>query len=97
MQSINTVMSKGTIFPNSLEYIDGDVTITDKFGVIRGTFVQNTENSVSGSVKGSFCQSNYSREAFKEERSNSIENEWEIIKAPQSTVMLDNTSICGSM
>ena len=40
-ESVNTQMSKGTLFPNSLEYLDGDVTITDKFGVIRGTFVQN--------------------------------------------------------
>lgn len=40
-ESVNTLMSKGTLFPNSLNYLDGDVTITDKFGVIRGTFVQN--------------------------------------------------------
>jgi hypothetical protein len=40
-ESVNTLMSKGTLFPNSLDFLDGDVTITDKFGVIRGTFVQN--------------------------------------------------------
>ena len=38
--TILTEMGKANVFPSSLEYIDGDVTITDKFGVIRGTFVQ---------------------------------------------------------
>jgi hypothetical protein len=45
--SVNTHFSKGNVFPNALEYLDGDVTVTDKFGIIRGTFVQSRENSMS--------------------------------------------------
>ena len=40
----STVMSKGAQLSSCLDYMEGDVTITDKFGVIRGTFLQNGEN-----------------------------------------------------
>jgi TBC1 domain family member 10 len=32
-----------------LEFLDGDVTITDKYGVIKGTFNQQMDSSISRS------------------------------------------------
>ena len=40
-----THMSKSVNFARSLQYLDGDVTITDKYGQIRGTFIKTHENS----------------------------------------------------
>lgn len=70
-------MSKGNVFPNALELLDGDVTITDKFGVIRGTFIQNRENS--SSICGSFSERGVS---FKQDV---IDTEWAILNGPVKT------------
>ena len=42
---VSNAISKGTHQSSNLDYMDGDITITDKYGVIRGTFTQNHINS----------------------------------------------------
>ena len=68
--------SKGSksvaIKSTSLDQLGGDVTLTDRYGMIRGTFMQRNDGMESSSH---FIDSNSSMSA-------SNENEFEIIEPP---------------
>lgn len=75
--------------------MDGDVTITDKFGQIRGTFIKTHENSAIKELRVgnglSFSSSiDYAKTEFEDEfhhnvaGKDNLDNEWQIINTKNS-------------
>mmetsp|Transcript_8655 Transcript_8655/g.14670 ORF Transcript_8655/g.14670 Transcript_8655/m.14670 type:complete len:194 (+) Transcript_8655:3-584(+) len=64
-----TQMSKSVNFQSNLDYMDGDVTITDQYGLIRGRFIQTHENS----GLRSFRASNYAKSFALDERDQELD------------------------